>query len=463
MKKHIAILTVTCIILILSGCRKATQADTLPETTAQTAAVETTEENTPASTEEELQTADEASREPSASRDHAYRPTGKALAVHARPAGKAGMTSEASAEADASEEALGLPAAADAAENVNPSAAQPTAPTPAENASQEARAAEPAPAPAETPAAPAQTPAAQESTAPAPAAPAPAETAAPTAPAPAFTEGFNNAKASEFVQQLNAFRQANGLPEVRWDDTCAQVAAELSAKRSTGVATDVTEEHLKRLNCNTLHYVSMYGPASETAAKHFTGLKNYPGEPEKLLDPSLTRIGVAFYDHMSAQGEWCDGYLILAPDALSAPIYIPETEPAPAFDPYFDEAAAMQCFELTNELRRSLGLPELVWDSACLQVSNVRAQQLPANCTHDLFWSEFVKVMGDQTPCAENIMHSRSTCDGAVAFEGWKNSPSHYAAMVNPAYTRVAITIYQVMYEGVPSTFGVMILAGPTP
>lgn len=106
---------------------------------------------------------------------------------------------------------------------------------------------------------------------------------------------------------------------------------------------------------------------------------------------------------------------------------------------YYEEV-----LKLVNEIRTEAGVPELVLDSKMCDAATMRAVEIKysnkfaherpdgRSCFSVL---DYFKV--NHGACGENIAAGYSSPEAVV--RGWKNSPGHYANMINSNYTKIGI------------------------
>jgi len=113
---------------------------------------------------------------------------------------------------------------------------------------------------------------------------------------------------------------------------------------------------------------------------------------------------------------------------------------------------AKDVFALVNEERQAQGLSPLQWDSTCLAAAKARAAEMMQN---QYLEHQRPNGSGWETIFAElnigNLLYAAEwyknyETDAQTMFDGWKNSPGHYANMTSDRYTHTAIAI---CYDGV--------------
>ncbi len=109
---------------------------------------------------------------------------------------------------------------------------------------------------------------------------------------------------------------------------------------------------------------------------------------------------------------------------------------------YFDEAAAYEEFLQVNQLRVSLGLNELKWDTRLLSMAETRAVDLIQLFSHTRPNGQsglnlLRDINLDYGWRGENIAAGYN--GAAAATLGWKNSPGHYKNMTNVNYKTMCV------------------------
>ncbi len=109
---------------------------------------------------------------------------------------------------------------------------------------------------------------------------------------------------------------------------------------------------------------------------------------------------------------------------------------------YFDEAASYEEFLQVNQLRVSLGLKELKWDTRMLSMAETRAVDLIQLFSHTRpngfsGLNLLMDINLDFGARGENIAAGYNSA--AAATLGWKNSPGHYANMTNVKYKTMCV------------------------
>lgn len=119
---------------------------------------------------------------------------------------------------------------------------------------------------------------------------------------------------------------------------------------------------------------------------------------------------------------------------------------------YFDEKSSYDVFLKVNELRESLGINKLEWNSNLIEYSKTRASELPIQYAH-------VRPNGQQGTegllqyidpsnysIGENIAKGQSS--SSQVMEAWTNSPGHYKNMTNVNYNTVIVGCFVVKGNG---------------
>ena len=130
------------------------------------------------------------------------------------------------------------------------------------------------------------------------------------------------------------------------------------------------------------------------------------------------------------------------------------TRPAPTADKPDGVHTAMELevFRLLNEERQSKGLHPLTLNAAAHAAAEVRAEEASRNWSHTrpngTLWHTILAEFGiSYRTAGENLAMGYTT--GAALHNGWKNSPGHYANMINENVTSVAIAVFY-NEKGVP-------------
>ena len=112
--------------------------------------------------------------------------------------------------------------------------------------------------------------------------------------------------------------------------------------------------------------------------------------------------------------------------------------PADTLDFNANMEMRLEIVRLTNELRRSLGLNELVVNDALMNAAQEYANTIPANHSHDFPLSiSITEKWGYPYSCGENLAWYFTSAESA--FEGWKSSPGHYHNMIRERFDEIGI------------------------
>jgi uncharacterized protein YkwD len=162
--------------------------------------------------------------------------------------------------------------------------------------------------------------------------------------------------------------------------------------------------------------------------------------------------------------------------AACTPAQANPTSPAVAFTPTWTAASFTgelrvedEIVRQVNALRRSLNLAPLLPDERL----RTGARQHTVEMIRQGYYSHISPIAAWSTPSrrachagfldpfvAENIGQVAGYSDTATAlFTSWKNSPGHYANMVNPAYTRIGVGVASAPRDGMTTTFGTQLFA----
>lgn len=101
---------------------------------------------------------------------------------------------------------------------------------------------------------------------------------------------------------------------------------------------------------------------------------------------------------------------------------------------------AYEVFHKVNALRASLGLKELTWDNTLDDYTQLRAAEVTLKFSHERPNGERGYQMHPSIT-SENIAVGYATADAVM--EAWKDSPSHYQAMINPNYDTMAVGCFE--------------------
>lgn len=109
------------------------------------------------------------------------------------------------------------------------------------------------------------------------------------------------------------------------------------------------------------------------------------------------------------------------------------------FNALVDEIAV-----LVNEARAEEGLAPMFLSPYLCEVADIRANECSVSFSHTRpdgqnFFTAIDYNEVPYTKISENIAAGNSTAE--ETFEQWKNSPSHWAAIMNPSYTHIGIGV----------------------
>lgn len=107
-------------------------------------------------------------------------------------------------------------------------------------------------------------------------------------------------------------------------------------------------------------------------------------------------------------------------------------------------AMAEEIVILVNEAREAEGLKPVYMVPYLCDVANVRVRECIFNFSHTRPGGEsFVTALDDSlvpySKAAENIAAGSDTAE--ATFNQWKNSPSHWASIMNPEYTHIGVAV----------------------
>lgn len=116
----------------------------------------------------------------------------------------------------------------------------------------------------------------------------------------------------------------------------------------------------------------------------------------------------------------------------------------------FDSDLADKVLNLVNVERINLGLDPLVKDAMLEQTAAVRCEEMFENSYFEhtrpdgTKWYTAIEETGYKyQTIMENIqMGSNKTVTAQDVFDCWKNSPSHYEAMISPDVTHSGVAVY---------------------
>lgn len=116
-----------------------------------------------------------------------------------------------------------------------------------------------------------------------------------------------------------------------------------------------------------------------------------------------------------------------------------------------DEATRLamisEAFQLANAQRQAAGLMPLTWDEGLANATNTRASELVVCYSHTRpDGSVCFTAFPAHCAAGENIQmgnaNSVKTASGAIT--NWMNSPGHRANILNPSFTKGAISVVQI-------------------
>lgn len=114
---------------------------------------------------------------------------------------------------------------------------------------------------------------------------------------------------------------------------------------------------------------------------------------------------------------------------------------------------AEQIYQLTNELRESQNLPPLQRDPKLEQSSEMKVDNIVStkNFSHGGLQDYLASADYSYKLAGENL--ARGFYSAEEAIEAWKQSPTHYANLIDPNYRDIGISIEQGEYNGKPTIF----------
>lgn len=136
--------------------------------------------------------------------------------------------------------------------------------------------------------------------------------------------------------------------------------------------------------------------------------------------------------------------LVVPASRLAANTIRPAEEPAPAMaetassraaEGYFDEEAALEIVQLTNEERVRNGLTILTSDEALTTLARQRSCDLIDDFSHASF------SMGGCAGCGENIAGWHFGQTAAGFFDQWIGSPAHHNNMVRSGWVGIGVGV----------------------
>jgi uncharacterized protein YkwD len=104
-------------------------------------------------------------------------------------------------------------------------------------------------------------------------------------------------------------------------------------------------------------------------------------------------------------------------------------------------AMAVDAFNQCNALRQEQGLKTLDWDDTLELCAGVRSAEMVSTFSHtrpngNPWWTVNSEIM-----YGENLAKGFSTAEGAV--NGWMNSPTHKANLMDASFNTMSIAIYK--------------------
>lgn len=108
------------------------------------------------------------------------------------------------------------------------------------------------------------------------------------------------------------------------------------------------------------------------------------------------------------------------------------------------KALAEEMVILVNEAREEAGLKPLYMSPYLCDLAHIRARECIASFSHTRpNGDRFISVLDDSlvpyTRAGENI--AAGSGDAEYTFNQWKNSPKHWAAIMNPEYTHIGVAV----------------------
>ena len=122
------------------------------------------------------------------------------------------------------------------------------------------------------------------------------------------------------------------------------------------------------------------------------------------------------------------------------------TKVVPTLPSYTPEEEMIELFNAVNNYRAENGTNKLLLDPEICKLAYIRAQEQNVILGHNRpdgtkFHTVFSQISHNYKGCSENIAIIIENSSEA-ALNGWKNSPPHNAAMLNPKYIRTGIALY---------------------
>jgi len=279
--------------------------------------------------------------------------------------------------------------------------------------------------------------------------------------------------AEQLALLINITRTENGLQPIKLTPDLCSVAS----TRAWEISVDFSHRRIDGSNFKTaLDKKGInYSEAYETIACGYSDPENTMNQLKQssafmdiILNPSITHLGVgAIYRDKStnswyweqlfitAEGSMNDEYLPkkftfpenfeFPGEPADNPTIIPEetTDPNTIQGIDFKEYADRVVI-LVNQARAEAGLDPLMMVSYLADMATVRARECIGKFGHQrLDGSKFSTIIDDNlvpwTKCAENIAAGSATPEDT--FEQWRNSPKHWAAIMNPAFTYIGVGV----------------------
>lgn len=107
---------------------------------------------------------------------------------------------------------------------------------------------------------------------------------------------------------------------------------------------------------------------------------------------------------------------------------------------YFDRAKSVEAFNLTNDLRETLGIEKLAWSEELYEQAKIRAVEASYLFDHLRPNGSSFQTFPVVIATAENIARGSSTAQGTL--NQWINSSGHYATMVATQYRESLAVAY---------------------
>ena len=173
---------------------------------------------------------------------------------------------------------------------------------------------------------------------------------------------------------------------------------------------------------------------------------------------TLIRMNAAAYPRLAeSQGRVIvAGWTLVVPASRPAAHTIrPAAELAPAIDRmasgpaaegYFDEEAALEIVQLTNEARARSGLPALTIDTGLMEIAQQRATALVNNFSHD--------GLENLCNCGENAARLNAKASARAFVDGWMAGEGHRRNLLRPDYRVMGVAVYrmEISNEATPQT-----------